>query len=161
MTKDSYEQLIKEFGVGKRFVLSKFQLESIQRICDNFRKAIMDNCYSHALYRCTLTADEDMVYLNIKGSDIKGNIQDLQVGYDFNTKDIYTRKVEFTNEEKVGREIYSMILKMMEKLPFTVGMLSIPLEGKFLEGSLMGYCYESGTKFIIIQDSLDYSFFLD
>ena len=54
-----------------------------------------------------------------------------------------------------------MIVKLMETIPLSVGMLDIPLEGRFEEGIMTGYNKEEGTVLFVIKDSLDNSFFTE
>lgn len=159
-TKD-LENILTKYGTGKVDNLTKAQLACLQAVCKDFREVLVDNCMSHALYRCTLSSKDNIIYLVISGTDVNGNMKELQVGLNLDTQEVYTFRVELDNRDLVGKGIYNMILKLMETIPFSVGMLDIPLEGKFEEGLITGYNKESGTMLFIIRDSLDNSFFTE
>lgn len=148
-------------GTGSVKDLTKSQLKSLQSVCDSFRRSLEKNCNNYALYRCNLTSDGEVLYAVVYGSDEKGNLCQLQLGYDLNTSEVYTRKIELDNKKEVGKELYGLIIKLLETIPFSVGMLDIPVEGAFKEGIVTGYNKEEGTALIIVRDSLENSYFLD
>jgi len=155
------DSILKEYGTGKVENLNKNQLRCLNSVCKDFREIIVDNCMSHALYRCNLSSRDNIIYLVISGTDEKGNMKELQVGYNLDTEEVYTFRIELDNKAQVGKAIYDMIVKLMETIPFTVGMLDIPLEGRFEEGVISGYNKEQGTVLFIIKDSLENSFFTE
>lgn len=149
------------YGSGATKELTKSQLKSLQSVCDSFRKSLEKNCNNYALYRCTLTSDGEIIYAVICGSDERGNLCQLQLGYDLETSEVYTRKIGLDDEKTVGKELYNLIVKLLELIPFSVGMLDIPVEGAFKEGIIRDYNKEEGTALIIVRDSLDSGYFLD
>ena len=88
-------------------------------------------------------------------------MKELQVGLNLDTDEVYTFRIELDNKNLIGKEIYDMIVKLMETIPLSVGMLDIPLEGRFEEGIMTGYNKEEGTVLFVIKDSLDNSFFTE
>lgn len=161
MRNKDFLKAIKNHGMGEKKNLIKSQLACLTRVCGSFRDTLVDGCLSHALYRCTLTCNEDIVFLDISGADDRGNVKALQVAYNLETSEVITGAIKFENDKLVGSEIYNMLVRLMELVPFTVGMLDIPLEGTFDEGIIMDYNKEADTKFILIKDSLDYSYFTE
>lgn len=161
MKEKDFQSIIKEHGVGQVKELTKSQLSCLQSVCSRFREAIVDNCMSHALYRCNLSSQDNIIYLVISGTDLNGNMKELQVGLNLDTDEVYTFRIELDNKNLIGKEIYDMIVKLMETIPLSVGMLDIPLEGRFEEGIMMGYNKEEGTVLFVIKDSLDNSFFTE
>lgn len=159
MRKETIAEFIERNCEGERVKLNKYNLGCLQRITDKLRKTLYDNCMSHSLYRCTMTARENMVQLQIKGADLKGNLVELIVACDLETKEIYTDKIELENENVIADEIYNMILKIMETIPFTVGLYQFPIEGKFETGWESDYTFEKGTKLLYIEDSKDFDYF--
>lgn len=149
------------YGSGEEVDLSRAKLSSLQRVCDPFRKLIEKNCNNYALYRCTLTSDGDIIYAVLLGSDDKGNLGELQFGYNMLTEEVYTRKIKVKDEESVGRELYNLVLNLLKLVPYSVGMLNFPIEGYFKKGSMMDYNKEKDTVLIIVEDSLDNSYFID
>lgn len=159
-TKD-FENILKEHGTGTIKSLNKYQLESLQKICKGVRDSLADNCMSHALYRCNLSSNDNLILLLISGTDARGNMKELHVGLNLDTMEVYTLEIELENRKLIGKEIYDMIVKLMKVIPYPIGMLDIPMEGKFEEGVELGYNKEEGTYLIVIKDSLNYSFFTE
>lgn len=155
------DTVLRKYGTGAVEKLSKSQLSCLQSVCKGFREALVENCMSHALYRCNLSSRENLIVLVISGTDVAGNMKELQVGYNLDTSEVYTFRIEIDDRDLIGRELYNMIVKLMETIPFSVGMLDIPLEGKFEEGVLTGYNGEEGTVLFVIKDSLENSFFTE
>lgn len=155
------DNVLKSYGTGKVDNLTKTQLSCLQSVCKNFREALVDNCMSHALYRCNLSSRDNIIYLVISGTDANGNMKELQVGLNLDTQEVYTFRIELDNRALIGKELYNMIVKLMETVPFSVGMLDIPLEGRFEEGVITGYNKEPGTVLFVVKDSLDNSFFTE
>lgn len=155
------DDILQEYGIGKVESLNKSQLRCLQSVCKNFREAIVDNCMSHALYRCNISSKENLIYIVVWGTDERGNMKELQVALNLDTNEVYTYKIELEDKILVGQEIYNMIVKLMETIPFTVGMLDIPMEGRFEEGVISGYNKEKGTILFIVKDSLENSFFTE
>lgn len=155
------ENVLKKHGIGKVDSLTKSQLDCLQKVCKNFRNALVDNCMSHALYRCNISSNNNMVHVLISGTDANGNMKDLALSLDLETMEVYTVSIEVDNKKLIADELYNMIVKLMETIPLTVGMLDIPMEGKFEEGVITGYNKEQGTVLFVIKDSLDNSFFTD
>lgn len=147
-------------GSGEKKNLNKSQLGALERMCNRFRNLINDNCTNYGLYRCTLSSDGDIIYAVLSGADYDGNLGELQFGYDMNTNETYSRKIKVKNPDVVGKALYEMILELTRIIPFSVGMLDFPIEGKFEKGFIMEYNKEPGTSLIIIKDSLDTSYFL-
>lgn len=161
MKPKDFENILSEYGTGEVKNLTKNQLSCLQSVCKRLREALVDNCMSHALYRCTLYSNENIIYLKISGTDANGNMKPLSIGLNLDTKEVYTFKIELDNLDLIGKEIYDMIVKLMETIPFSVGMLDIPLEGRFEEGVMTGYKKEKNTVLFVVKDSLDNSFFTD
>lgn len=155
------DDVLKEYGTGKVESLNRSQLNSLQSVCKRFRESIVDNCMSHALYRCNISSQENLILIVIWGTDEKGNMKELQVGLNLDTNEVYTYKLELDNKKLIGEEIYNMLVKIMEDLPFTVGMLDIPMEGTFEKGMISGYNREPGTVLFLVEDSLENSFFTE
>lgn len=155
------KSIIKNYGIGKVDKLTKGQLKCLQSICRDLREVLVDNCMSHALYRCNLSSNDNIIYLLISGTDINGNMKELQVGYNLDTEEVYTFRIELDNKKLIGNEVYNLIVKIMKIIPFSVGMLDIPLEGRFEEGYITGYKKEKGTMLLIVEDSLNNSFFTE
>ena len=155
------EDILKEYGTGKTEALNQSQLRCLQSVCKNFREVIVDNCMSHALYRCNISSKENLILIVIWGTNERGNMKELQVGLNLDTNEVYTYKLELENKKLVGQEIYNMLVKLMDTIPFTVGMLDIPMEGRFEEGVISGYKKEKGTVLFAIKDSLENSFFTE
>lgn len=142
-------------GEGEKKPLTKAQLTSLQRVCNEFRKLVEANSDDYAFYRCTLTCDGNTIYAVFSGADEKGNIVQSQMGYSLESGTIFTRKVSFRKENIVGQSLYNLIVGLMRLIPFNVGMLDFPIEGAFEEGFIMDYNKEKGTALIIIKDSID------
>ena len=155
------DSVISTYGTGKITNLNKSQLSCLYSVCKTFREVLVDNCMSHALYRCNLSSNDNIIYLVISGTDANGNMKELQVGLNLDTQEVYTFRIELDNRKLIGKELYNMIVKLMETVPFSVGMLDIPLEGKFEEGIMTGYKKEEGTILFVVKDSLDNSFFTE
>ncbi|MGV3076423.1 hypothetical protein ACEE21_15195 [Clostridium baratii] len=155
------DNVISSYGTGKVDKLTKSQLSCLQSVCKTFREVLVDNCMSHALYRCNLSSRDNIIYLVISGTDANGNMKELQVGLNLDTQEVYTFRIELDNRALIGKELYNMIVKLMETVPFSVGMLDIPLEGRFEEGVITGYNKEPGTVLFVVKDSLDNSFFTE
>ena len=150
---------VEKFGVGEQKKLTKSQLLSLEHVCNGLRDELIDSCTSHAPYRGTLTSDGDKVYLVMSGADIDGTLREVEICVDIETKELYTRDIEFSKGNKVASEMYNLVVKLMETIPVTVGMLDIPIEGEFKQGVLMEYSLERGTALICIKDSLKNDFF--
>ena len=139
--------------------LNRFQLDSLQNIVSGMRNTFMEECLSHALYRCTITCQDNDVHLIISGSNEEGRMKELYVICDLDAGDILTKGgISFSSNKKIYDCILNMILGIM-KLPFTVGLIQFPFEGNFKEGVITDYKYELGTKFICIKDSMNFDFF--
>lgn len=155
------DSMLKEFGKGDIKKLTKPQLECLQSACKGVRDALVDNCMSHALYRCTISCTDNIVHLVITGSDANGNMKELQVGYNLETEEVYTLHIELDNQKLIGKEIYNMIIKIIKTIPMEVGMIDMPIEGRFEEGYQTGYRFEENSVLFVIKDSLNNSFFTD
>lgn len=153
-------ELQKRHGRGASRELTKEQLKSLQDASNSFRKSLVDSCISHALYRCNLTCVDGIVYILISGSDENGNMKELQVGYNLESGEVATSKIVLEGSLELGKSILNMLMTL-SKLPRDIGMLDIPMEGKFEEGIITNYNKEEGTVLIIIKDSLDNSFFTE
>ena len=147
-------------GSGEKIELSKDKLSALQRVCDKFRKMMETNCTNYALYRCNLTSQDNMIYAVLTGASYEGNVHELQFGVSMVTGEVFTEKIKVNNGGAVGKELYNLVVNLNKLVPFTVGMLDFPIEGKFEKGFQMEYNKESGTALIIIKDSLDNSYFL-
>lgn len=161
MRNKDFLKAIKEHGIGEKQSLAKEELSCFLKCCNSFRKVLVDGCLSHALYRCTLTCNEGIVFLDISGADDKGNMKALQVAYNLDDSEVIVGSLEFEDNKEVGDAIYNLLLNLSNNLDYEVGMLDIPLEGVFEEGIRMGYNKEIDTMFILIKDSLDYSYFTE
>lgn len=161
MKASDLKNILRKHGTDKVNNLTKSQLNCLQKVCKDFRNALVDNCMSHALYRCNLSSNNNMVHTLISGTDANGNMKDLALSLDLETREIYTVTIEVDNKSLIANELYNMIIKLMETIPLTVGMLDIPMEGKFEEGVISDYNKEAGTVLLVVKDSLDNSFFTD
>lgn len=151
-----------QHGVGNKVSLTVHQLECLQRVCDAFRKDLVANCEDYLMYRCTLTSNDTIIYASIACSNLDGALIQCQLGYDYESGEVYTRKITLNNKAKVCKQMYNLIIKLVDLLPpnISVGMLDFPIEGTFKSGYRMGYNKEPGTELFIIEDSLNNSMFM-
>lgn len=152
--KNAVTLVAEEHGEGEKLDLNRAKLSCLQRICKPFRESIERNCNNYALYRCNITANDNIIYAILSGSDDNGNISELQFAYDFSDGNVYSRKIKVKNEGLVAKELYNLVENIVNTIPYSVGMLDFPIEGNFKEGFQMGYNKEPGTALIIIKDSL-------
>lgn len=156
----NFTKASKKFGVGEKKKLSKPQLQSLQRVCNGLRDHLVDVCESHALYRCNLTAEGGFANILLVGANLDGDMEEVEVAINLETKEMITRGIKFSRKNDVANKMYNMIINLMDLVPFSVGLLNIPIEGRFLEGIVTGYRLEEGTYLIEIKDSLDNSYFI-
>lgn len=159
MSKD-FLRIKEKYGYGTPKKLTRHQLDCLYRICNNFRKLLVENCEDYLLYRCTLTSDGTIIYATIACSDLDGTIVQTQLGYDYENLEIYTRKINIKNECKVSSALFDLVVELTKIIPYQVGMLDFPIEGRFEEGTVRGYKDEKGSYLIVIEDSLDNGMFM-
>lgn len=150
-----------DHGTGQKVALTKAQLQALQRICNAFRNYLDDNCLNYALYRCNLTSINGLIFAVLAGSDDRGNLSELHIIYDMNTGETEQKRIKVKGLDRAGKELYNLLLNLAQSIPFSVGMLDFPVCGKFEKGYIMGYNKEPGTSLIVIEDSLDMSYFLE
>ena len=155
--------VMKDYGEGATKALSKNQLRSLYNICNNVRKCLIDTCSSHALYRCTIysSIEGNIIVFRISCSNDQGLVQELQIGYDLDTNDIYTYRIALQNKEELIVHLAKLIDDITTKIPVPIGMLDFPLEGNFDSGKMAKYKLEEGSVIIVIDDSKNYSYFLE
>lgn len=147
-----------QHGKGNLKQLSGNQLSSMQRFIDNIRKFMVDNCDSHYIMRCSMSAPEDKVHILMIGSDISGNMKyDLEVIVDIDSPNVYlSRGLDIRNYNKLHDIVLDVLGNLTQNIPFTIGCLDFPCEGKFEEGYIAGYTREADTCIIYVCDSLKF-----
>lgn len=157
-TKEKYAEGYLGGNQGKKLTIA--QLASLERICKEFRKSLDDTCDNLALYRCNLTCDGRYIYAVMSGSNENGKPREGILAYELTTGNVETTELVI-DEKKVGKDLYNLVVGLLKVVPLSVGMLSIPVNGKFTEGTMFPYNKERGTILIVIEDSLPINIFTD
>lgn len=161
------------FKVGKLFgnqggikplSLDDNTISWLSKVCSEFITAI-NECESHSLYRCVIHSEEDSVlFIDLLGSNEDGNMVCLQLIYDITTGERiipYKDKIRIPNESSVWEGIYNLLVGLSENTDKPIGMLDIPLVGKFYKGILLPYVNEAGTDLISIESFADSNVFME
>lgn len=149
-----FRDTLDKYGSGSIKELTKSQVESLQRVLDDFRNYVCDNCMSHAIYKGSFVGEDNKVFVNMFGSDFDGNIKELDFILDLEDNNVYCKGIELPNNKLAGEKLYNLIVELDRMIPWDIAMIDVPFRGKFTRGVVMD-CTLGGGKLIAIEDSLD------
>lgn len=159
--------ILREHGVGKAKPLPRGNLKNLQVVCKKFRKAFLENCTSHVLYRCRVVGVDSGIVVSFWGGDENGNMKRVNFAYEFGNASnpfSFDDALELEHTSVIIDAFFDMVRRLTEIMDLMgrdISMMDIPMEGDFLEGYITGYKREEGTLLIVVKDSLEYDYFTD
>ena len=154
-----FKDTVEQFGVGDCKRLTPSQIGSLQRVFNDFRNYLSDNCMSHALYRGSFRGVDNTICVSMFGSDVEGNVKELEFYLSLKDNTVYSRGIVLPDERLAADKLLRLITNLDSLIPLDIGMVDIPFEGAFRGGVVTGFV--EGGYLIAVEDNADAGYYAE